>query len=241
MSASYPEDKKSALHSLLHSYDWKPRGKYPIQVLAKILGKIRHIAQILPFGNHLSIRLQLCLSKYVIRKIKSSPTISSMKQILKSAWNQHVTVHISASAARDLAHLQSILSLSNVNLWHCPLNLLIPIDPHFQGYSDACTLAMGGFCMELNFQWRLSNETFSSLPPWVLPTSGSPAWHINVYEFVALLINTYFMMHSFLHLHSINSPKLPNVKGWVFSTLADNASALSWMRQLSRTCDTHLS
>ena len=241
LTASYPADKKESLQHLLNSREWKPRSKHPVRVLARILGKVRHVAQILPFGSHLSIRLQLCLSKYIITSIRGVKSIQSIKSKLQSAWNKYATVHISRAAAADLHHLQSILSSSHHYLWHRPLNLLIPVTPHFLGQSDACNTAMGGLSIHLNFQWRLSNDAFSNLPPWINVEPGSPSWHINVHEFIALLINTFFMMHAFIYESSINSSRVPSVAGWVFRLQADNTTALSWIRHLSRSRDPHLS
>ena len=240
MIASYPDDKKASLLSLLNSSSWTPRSRHPIRTLARILGKVRHVAQILPFGTHLSIRLQICLSKYIIKRVKGASSINAMKAKLRSAWNQFATVHISNAAARDLQHLQRILSSTSPTLWHRPINLLIPSIPHFLGQSDACNSAMGGICFDLNFQWRLSNEVFNNLPPWVPITEDSNHWHINVHEFIALIINTYFMMAAFNYERSINSSRIPSAEGWVFCLQADNTSALSWIRHLSRTRDCHL-
>ena len=48
------------------------------------------------------------------------------------------------------------------------------------------------------------------------------------------------MMHAFLHEQSLSSARIPQVNGWVFCLQADNTSALSWIRHLSRTREEHL-
>ena len=240
MTASYPADKKESLSSLLHSSTWPPRSKHPIRLLARILGKVRHVAQILPFGSHLSIHLQLCLSKHVMSRLKRSPSSTPLKSRLKSAWNPHSSVHISRAAAQDLRHLRSILSTDNSLLWTRPLSLLVEKEPHFLGESDASNTAMGGISRDLQFQWRLSNSAFSNLPPWIVVPEGAPSWHINVHEFIAIIINGFFMMFAFLHISSSTPTLLPQTDGFIFRLQADNTSALSWMRHLSRTRDAHL-
>ena len=69
LSTSYPDNNRQLLSHLLSGSKWEPRSKHPIRTLARILGKVRHIVQILPFGSHLSIHLQLCLSTFILRKI----------------------------------------------------------------------------------------------------------------------------------------------------------------------------
>jgi hypothetical protein len=67
MVVAYPSDKKEDLLSLLTKNEWSTRSKYNVRTLASILGKLRNLGQILPFGVHLSINLQLSLSAYLKR------------------------------------------------------------------------------------------------------------------------------------------------------------------------------
>ena len=234
LTASYPEDKREALLRLLQSSDWTPKTPIKVRVLARILGKIRHLAQILPLGNHISIHLQLCLSKFILHRIKDVPDLPAMKKALRSAWNPHTVVRISHSAARDLRHLRHLLESASDTIWHRPISLLIPMDPHFIGQSDACNIAMGGLSFKLIFQWRLSNAVFCDLPEWKHILDPDPILHINIHEFIALIINAFFMMWSFISLHRKGSHIIPDLDGWIFLLEADNTSALSWMKHLSR-------
>ena len=239
MTVSYPDYKRASLLKLLQASDWSPKSKHKIRSLAQILGKVRHLAQVLPFGNHLSIHLQLCLSRFILHKIKGKNTFASMKQALRSAWNPHTVIHISHSAAADLRHLRSLLESSNEAIWHRPLSLLVPRDPHFDGQSDACNIAMGGLSFRLLFQWRLSNAAFRCLPAWKNQPLSTPAWHINIHEFIGIIINAFFMMFSFAHHHHLRHPLIPDQDGWIFLLEADNTSALSWMTYLSRSREPH--
>ena len=240
LSASYPEDKKESLLHLLQSSDWTPKSIHPIRTLAKILGKVRHLSQILPFGTHLSIHLQLCLSRFIIKRIKNIRSSSDMQSALKAAWSSRSAMRISHAAARDLRHLTSLLISQEPAVWHRPLSLLIPKDPNFLGQSDACNIAMGGLSQVLCFQWRLSNALFSGLPPWKEQPLVGPQWHINIHEFLGIIINTFFMMFSFAYHHRQGSPIIPDLDGWIFLLEADNTSALSWMRRLSRNREPHI-
>ena len=126
LTATYPDHNKESLTKLLTSSDWKPNSRHSVRLLARILGKVRHVAQILPFGNHLSIHLQICFSKFIIKKIHSNTNVKNMKQVLKAAWNNRHLVRINSSAAKDLQHLSSIMLSQDTQIWTRPLSLLIP-------------------------------------------------------------------------------------------------------------------
>lgn len=239
LTASYPEDKKEAILDLLNSSSWKPKSSHPVRTLAKILGKVRHLAQILPFGTHLSIHLQLCLSKFILHRIKHAPSAASMKLKLRSAWGSHNRVRISHAVSRDLLHLKSLLTNPDPAVWTRPLSLLIQKDPHFLGKSDACNIAMGGLSFCLRFQWRLSNSVFAHLPAWIESPSSHDRWHINIHEFIGIIINSFMMMLAFFK-HRSRPDLVPESDGWIFLLEADNTSALSWMKYLSRNREPHI-
>ena len=101
------------------------------------------MAQIPPFGNHLSIHLQLCLSQFIHTHIRCAKYFSSMKRILCAAWNPHILVRIRYSADRDIRHLCQLLESSTKLMWHRPINILIPRYHHFVGQSGSCNIAIG--------------------------------------------------------------------------------------------------
>ena len=138
-------------------------------------------------------------------------------------------------AISSLTTLSSIVSSATEGTWSRPIGLLIPRQPHFVGESDACNIAMGGLCIKLNFQWRLSSSCFS-VPSWIdtFDGSGNKILHINVQEFIAIIINVFFSMIKFLSMRA-TFPSTSN--GYIFEHDADNTSALSWMRHASRSRD----
>ena len=228
MTISYPPDKQSSLLQLLSDHIWSPNLSYPIRLLASILGKMRNLAQILPFGNHLSINLQLVLSRYIKTSLSSHPfgKHENIKSRLARAWNKSRRVHISKPACTDLTFLTNLLSMAPQAIWHRPISLLIPREAHFSSKSDASDLALGGFCLkDLPFQWRLPAEKLNARN-----------LHINIKEFLALLITIYFKMISLKSLiESNNLPAhLSQLDGFIFESYTDNTSAISWMTHASR-------
>ena len=106
------------------------------------------------------------------------------------------------------------------------MSLVIPRDPHFISFSDACDNGLGGYSTPLNFQWR---DLITSI-------YKKRELHINSKEFIALVIKVYFSMISFLHLKKTDQllQKWKNLDGFIFAFLCDNTAAISWMTHSSR-------
>ena len=228
LTISYPLDKQTNLLALLSRKPWTTKNSYPIRDLASILGKMRNLAQILPFGNHLSINLQLVLSKYIKTTLSSHPfgKNENITSRLNRAWNKFRRVHLSKSACEDLTFLANLLSEAPQAIWHRPISLLIPREAHFVSKSDASDFGLGGFSMgDLPFQWRLLASQLNA-----------ENLHINIKEFLALFITIYFKMISLKSLQDTNSlpQHLSQLDGFVFESYTDNTSAISWMTHASR-------
>jgi hypothetical protein len=194
MTVSYPDDKRSDLLYLLSQEEWKTGNTYGIRTLASILGKLRNLGQILPFGVHLSINLQLSISSYVKKhlRIRCVKQKTSMRSTLRKIWDPFTKIHISKQAISGLAFLKQLLTTAPDSIWSRPISLVIPRDPHLISKSDACNIGIGGWCIPLNFQWR---DLF-------INAFHHRDLHINIKECIALFINTYFMMITFLELHT---------------------------------------
>ena len=184
----FPKNKRDALAATLRSFAWKRVLNTPVRILATILGKIRHAGQVIPLGEFLSFFLQENVNRHV--KLFSKG---------KQAWSKYRMIRISANTAQSILILQDLLSRTVNNVWERPIALLIPRDPTFVPYSDACMLGLGGYCFLLDFQW--CQETLSasikkvySITPGlsVLDASLNDDVHINIYEFIAIIINLYF-------------------------------------------------
>ena len=86
-------------------------------------------------------------------------------------------------------------------------------------------------------QYRPSNSVFTCLTKWRVT---SPDFHVNIYEFIALIINVFFMMMSVTNLLRQGSPILPNLDRWIFLLEADNTSSLYWISRLSHMREYHI-
>ena len=226
MTLSYPQDKQKDLLSLLNTEIWISKNAFPIKKLASILGKLRNLGQIIPFGVHFSINLQLSISKIIKKEIIIPCTKNdSMRGRLRRIWNPFRKIHISKQAIADITFIRSLLNNAPPAIWSRPISLLIPRDPHFTSLSDACNIALGGFSPILDFQWRL-----------LACTLNAADLHINIKEFLALFINVYFSMIAFSSLRQLNRlpQHLQSLDGWIFHLKTDNTSSISWMLHASR-------
>ena len=88
--------------------------------------------------------------------------------------------------------------------------------------------------MDLDGQWRLPNAFFAKIPRTIRDEDDT---HINIYEFIGITINTWLGMILYIEKKSKGTLPHPSEPGHVFLILADNTSALSWMRYASRSRD----
>ena len=226
--AIFPLQKRLVLNSVLVRFDWSKKLKIQVRILASILGKIRHAGQVIPLGDFLAFFLQENVNKHVASHPNS-----------KSAWSRFRAIHISANAAQAIGILQALLAREVTNVWERPIALLILRDPTFIIYSDACLRGLGGYCFLLDFQWRLAT-TVNSQKVFVIsanlqcidPLLIDDEIHINIFEFIAIIINLFF---SILRMHEKHTrARHLTSNGYVLHALSDNTSALSWMRHASR-------
>ena len=140
------------------------------------------------------------MSRFIHMHIRRSKSFSSMQRMLSAVWNLRRSVQIIYSADIDLQNLCQLLESSTKLMWHHPISILIPSCPHFVGQSDTCNISMGGLCFPLLMQWRLSDSVSIFIPEWRAASPDDLAFHINIHEFIALIINDFFIMISFAKL-----------------------------------------
>ena len=98
--------------------------------------------------------------------------------------------------------------------------------------SDAAYMGIGGWSPTFKFMWHITREELISAS-FLMPEidaegeaahhSNPDDLHINALEFVAIIINIWFVI---LHIHQDPT----KVGGHIIQILADNTSALSWFK-----------
>ena len=231
MVVQYPQDKNDDLLFLLNQELWKIGRTHRVRHLASILGKLRNLGQILHFGVRLFINLQLSLPSFIKTSIVQVTKTShaTMRSTMRAIWNPYRRLHLSRQAIEDLQFLSNLLSTSPDHIWCRPVSLVIARDSNFLAYSDAYNNGIGGYSTILDFQWRDLIHTIYT----------DRELHINTKEFVALFINVYLAMISFIHIRKNNllQQDIRNLDGYIFSFLCDNTAAISWMTHSSRSHD----
>ena len=228
MVVIYPDNKRKKFLDLL-SGDWSTNSVHKVRFLAQILGILRHISQVIPLGIFLSLQLQLFLNQYIKEKVGSTKDLAVFRRRITNAWDKYRTVHIPPVIAANISLLKKLLSIDCIHVWSRPIGLLIPRDPHFTLLSDASTKGLGGFSFELKFQWRLSSDFFTISHT---DSTASTDPHINILEFIGIIITIYLALLR-LQDRSIQATLAPS-DGHILLALADNTSALSWMRHATR-------
>jgi hypothetical protein len=235
MLVIWPLDKRDRLVVMIDTL-WVPPGSPPAyqptltpRDIASLLGLVRHGATVSQMGNFLSIRLQHSLNDAIRNGLQTN-------RRTRRWWRtQRITVPIDAMI--DIRALRRTLDSNQYHPYWCrPIGLLIPREPCYEIVGDAANEGLGGYCVKLAFMWRLNRSDMENCGFRLSDDDGPAepadpdASHINILEFVAIVINVWFLIKFIARDEPPNSQTL-----FIASCLGDNTSALSWMRVAGRT------
>jgi hypothetical protein len=160
-----------------------------------------------------------------------------------SRWWRHQRVNIPTDVYTDLQLLHrqtrddTTLRTNTPTIWSRPIGLLIRRQHTAEVLSDASYGGLGGWCLEFRFFWRLLAPELVSLGFDFsvvqkvndnLRAYSEHGTHIKILEFFAIAINVW------LTLHFVRSRRLHQTGGHVVAIVANNTSALSWLRFAAR-------
>jgi hypothetical protein len=120
------------------------------------------------------------------------------------------------------------------NIWSRPISMVIRQQHTAQAFSDASYGGMGGWCAQFSYMWRLRFHEleaagFDLFTVQCINTSlrdfTEHTTHINVLEFVAIIINLWFVLH-LVRYHDVP----PGGGTW----LQSSPTTLSWLRFAAR-------
>lgn len=248
MMVSWPIAKRLKLRAFLdvifHDHTTSTRST-PLAI-SRVLGLIRHAAPVAPMGNYRSLRLQHLFNDTV-------SAASGIRQLRR--WYQRDIVTIPPSIIAELRVFRDHISEDIADsYWSRHIGLLIQRSPTITVFTDASTKALGGWSphSELNHMWRITvNDLIIAGMPkgigWMNTHNYHEAdidpgkFHINILEFFAIFIELWISLRQ-LHLAHMAGPTPSEAPaeaipsgGHRISALADNTSALSWLRYASRT------
>jgi hypothetical protein len=247
MTVSWPVDKRNKLRiflDVLLDDNRNKRRSSPTSV-SRVLGLVRHASFVAPMGTFRSLRLQHTFNDIVAK----APGITQLRR-----WYQRPCIRLPSSIISELTEFRS--QLSDVVLdpyWTRPIGLLVPRPPTITVFSDASTLALGGWSRvsELNHMWRVTLDDLitAGLPAnmgwnnphnYHEPSVDPKAFHINVLELFAIFVELWISLRQLHAAHSSTPNPLAPAEalppgGHCLLARADNTSALSWLRYASRT------
>ncbi|GKZ00904.1 hypothetical protein MPSEU_001042100 [Mayamaea pseudoterrestris] len=250
MEVGLPLLKQQKLKHMLHRWrdDWSlafhPKTVLvPVADKATILGLMRHGGSVADLADYLSIRLQQSLTDQARKadaklkhSIRTSRLTPSQERVLRRWWRT-ARVAISEGALADLQVLHDTLdNPAWAHIWRKPIGLMVEREPTNTLKSDASTKGVGAFNVELEFMWRLHDGDLSvhgfrtrnvQDRPIIGPLTDDD-YHINVLEFAAIIINVVLTIGVYK-----NCP-IRRHHHHILNVLADNTSALSWMRHAAR-------
>ena len=208
---------------------------------SRFLGLIRHAAVCSPQGIYRSLRFQHIFND----AIKRAP-----QRFMLRRWYQRNRIHLPKHVINELKRIRASISSDLMDpLWCRPIGLIIPRDPTITFYTDASTVGLGGWssASELNFMWRLRTTEFTAFGASQTTGHNNPQYqevdldpqghHINILEFVAIIIQLWIGIRQIFRqaMDSTSVIALIPPGGHRILCLADNSSAVSWLRYASRT------
>jgi len=238
MIMAWPVDKRAQLAQLIDAIVSRVPCIVTPKESSSLLGLVCNGTPVAPLGVYLSLRLQHALNEaiqWVWHRPRHGRTPNGR---FWRRWYRQTHLEVAAHTIRDLRLLRTTLDEDVYHpVWSRYIGLLVDRQPTHACLSDASYAGIGGWSPsdQLNFKWRLfrSDLVAAGFDMKALaadtsePDGTSDGLHINVLEFIALIINLWFTL-------AIIRRMGPRLGGYIISLLADNTSALSWLRYAAR-------
>lgn len=170
------------------------------------------------------------------KKLKASFAI---KKIQQAIWN-HSKRHKMSSALRKNIKLMKQY-LAKPQLWETPIAHIIPREPDFVSFGDACLITGGGFSSDLLFWWWLEwpddikSKTLKFIYKIYKEDGTFDLVSINILEFLVIIVQYLAATFQYRrHLnHKLTLPKSPQHPYPTLLNWADNRSAVKWAKDLA--------
>jgi hypothetical protein len=182
-------------------------------------------------------------------KLATAPGVGQLRR-----WYQRSIIKLPKPIINEIMQFCSAVSDDIADpYWSRPIGLIIPCRPTITVCTDASTKALGGWSRhnKLNHMWRFTvadfelcglkkNVGWNNAGNYAEASIDPKRVHINLLEFFAIFIELWICIRQ---LHSSITTLAPATPGKTIPpgghrllALADNTSALSWLRYASRTC-----
>ncbi len=233
LTLGWPIPKRQQLLELLRSF--LPSGlqktvRHHPRTIASVLGLMRNAGFVVPLCLCLSLRLQHWFNS-VLSQYRT--------KITSKQWWRKGLLKIPSSACADLDLMCQNISLEPDDPnWRRYIGFIVDRSPNCEAIQDAAHEGLGGWSSTFQFMWRITHDELRSAPiNWPMKVFDhvkldaplhAAGLHINILEFVALIINMWFVLWA---TRALGAP----TGGWILSLRTDNTSALSWLQHSART------
>jgi len=230
MQVTWPLDKCYCLCQRIHEIitTTQNKGFVSCHLIAQALGLLHNGCAVLPLRAMLLPQIQHTFNNCITDHMRKGSSI----------WHQWVfwdsaEIHLTNHLRHDFKALRALLATGRTlsTTWTWPIGLLIPCKSQFMFFSNASHEGLGGWCPQLHLMWCITKAELVTLGFTMAvhskPSAGDPPGilHINVLEFIALLVNVWFALatcHASDPLHQQHH---------ISNFFTDNMLALSWMLQ----------
>jgi len=235
MVMSWPVEKRRQLAELLDTLLARTPCIVTPRESSSLLGLIRNAAPVAPLGIYLSMRVQHDLNDGITAVWNCG---GSHPPLWWKRWYRRHHLILGEQTVQDLQVLRSTLDDNEHHpVWTRDIALLVNREITHSCSSDASYSGLGAWSPsdQFNFMWRITREDLiragfdmKSIDANTSEPDGTvDGHHINVLEFICLIIELWFVI-----LLIANSG--PRVGGYIVCLVTDNTSALSWLRYASR-------
>jgi hypothetical protein len=233
LALGWPIPKRQQLFALLLGF--LPSGlqktvRHHPRTIASVLGLMRNAGFVVPLCLHLSLRLQHWFNSILSQH---------RTKISSKHWWRKGLLKIPSSACADLDLMCQNMWLDPADSnWRRYIGFIVNRSPNCEAIQDAAHESLGGWSSTFQFMWRTTHDELRSAPTsWPMKVFNhakleaplhADGLHINILEFVALIINMWFVLWA---TRAFGAP----LGGWILSLRTDNTSALSWLQHSART------
>ena len=180
LTYTLPDDKRQALVKLLAT--WKTKPNCTILEAATLHGTIADASRANRQGRTLFFGFQNALRRAIQHRFnqgrgyynRQGKTKHYQAELLKHLhhridamiardmaallWSKKTQIPVSQAVADELEHLHSLLANPEYK-WEMQIGHVIPRDPQFTSFGDACLTGGGAFCHELQFWFDIHWST----------------------------------------------------------------------------------
>ena len=253
MAMGLTPSRRTKIIKLLATTWHDKRRSFTLLQGAQLLGTLIHACQVCHWGQFLFISLYRHINDLLHRnhlRLLNTPAFHEIlqtrpqvfdnrqaaarfnffnSQVARDIWRSHTVTYIDKSLRDELRFLRQVLTNPSVYTWSSPLVYLIPREPDYSIFGDACLTGAGGFSVALNFYW---------VEPWPMAIQRRTLRYlrrgdkslipINWLEYLAVIVNLAAAIVAWESLPSTQRPHHP-----ILLILTDNKTAEAWTRRVS--------